>query len=77
MPSVPSWAYWKAAVVPIGVHADVEGENIRIEAIIAALDGSTILRDTINGKADDAVSLGQQLGKKCWLPAVEILASIL
>ena len=35
--------------VPIGVHADVEGENIRIEAIIAALDGSTILRDTING----------------------------
>ena len=56
--------------VPIGVHADVEGENIRIEAIIAALDGSTILRDTINGKADDAVSLGQQLGKKCWLPAV-------
>lgn len=64
--------------VPIGVHADVEGENIRIEAIIAALDGSTILRDTINGKADDAVSLGQQLGKKLLAAGgQEILASIL
>lgn len=64
--------------VPIGVHANVEGENIRIEAIIAALDGSTILRDTINGKADDAVSLGQQLGKKMLAAGgQEILASIL
>ena len=64
--------------VPIGVHADVEGENIRIEAIIAALDGSTILRDTINGMADDAVSLGQQLGKKMLAAGgQEILASIL
>ena len=64
--------------VPIGVHADVDGENIRIEAIIAALDGSTILRDTINGKADDAVSLGQQLGKKMLAAGgQEILASIL
>lgn len=64
--------------VPIGVHADVEGENIRIEAIIAALDGSTILRDTINGKADDAISLGQQLGKKMLAAGgQEILASIL
>lgn len=64
--------------VPIGVHADVEGENIRIEAIIAALDGSTILRDTINGKTDDAVSLGQQLGKKMLAAGgQEILASIL
>lgn len=64
--------------VPIGVHADVEGENIRIEAIIAALDGSNILRDTINGKADDAFSLGQQLGKKMLAAGgQEILASIL
>lgn len=64
--------------VPIGVHADVEGENIRIEAIIAALDGNTILRDTINGKADDAISLGQQLGKKMLAAGgQEILASIL
>ena len=50
--------------VPIGVHADVDGEQIKIEAIIAALDGSTVLRETIEGAAVDAVALGQKLGKK-------------
>ncbi|MGM9583679.1 MAG: hydroxymethylbilane synthase [Phascolarctobacterium sp.] len=64
--------------VPIGVHADVEGEHIKIEAIIAALDGSTVLRDTIEGAAVDAVALGQELGKKMLANGgQEILAAIL
>ena len=64
--------------VPIGVHADVAGEQIKIEAIIAALDGSTVLRDTITGNAEDAVALGQQLGKKMLAAGgQEILAAIL
>lgn len=64
--------------VPIGVHADVENGNIRVEAIIAELDGSKILRDVINGKASDAVELGKELGKKMLAEGgQEILASIL
>ena len=64
--------------VPIGVHADVEGEQIKIEAIIAALDGSTVLRDTIEGAAVDAVALGQKLGKKMLANGGQkILAAIL
>lgn len=64
--------------VPIGVHADVEGDKIRVEAIIAALDGSTVLRDTITGSASDAVSLGQELGRKMLANGgQEILAAIL
>ena len=64
--------------VPIGVHADVEGDKIKIEAIIAALDGSTVLRDTIEGTATDAVALGQELGKKMLANGgQEILAAIL
>lgn len=64
--------------VPIGVHADVAGEQIKIEATIAALDGSTVLRDAITGKAEDAVALGQQLGKKMLAAGgQEILAAIL
>ena len=64
--------------VPIGVHADVEGEQIKIEAIIAALDGSTVLRDSIEGAAVDAVALGQKLGKKMLANGgQEILAAIL
>ena len=64
--------------VPIGVHADVNGEQIKIEAIIAALDGSTVLRDTIEGAAVDAVALGQELGKKMLANGGQkILAAIL
>jgi len=64
--------------VPIGVHADVENENIRIEAIIASLDGKTVLRDCLTGSATDAVALGKKLGKKMLANGgQEILAAIL
>ena len=64
--------------VPIGVHADVEGDKIKIEAIIAALDGSTVLRDTVEGPASDAVALGQGLGRKMLANGgQEILGAIL
>lgn len=64
--------------VPIGVHADVENENIRIEAIIASLDGKTVLRDCLTGSAADAVALGKKLGKKMLANGgQEILAAIL
>lgn len=64
--------------VPIGVHADVENGEIRIEAIIAELDGKKILRDTIVGKAANAAELGRELGQKMLAEGgQEILASIL
>lgn len=64
--------------VPIGVHADVNKNAIRVEAIIAALDGSVVLRDTITGSADDAEKLGKELGRKMLANGGrEILAAIL
>ncbi len=57
--------------VPIGVHADVDGDKIHVEAIIASLDGSKILRDHIDGTAEDAVILGQKIRQQnacCWRP---------
>lgn len=50
--------------VPIGVHAVTAGDAISIEAIIASLDGSTVLRDTIRGQAAKAAELGKELGNK-------------
>ena len=50
--------------VPIGVHADAEGTQMHVTAIIASLDGSTLLRDEIDGDVNDAVALGQILGKR-------------
>ncbi len=64
--------------VPIGVHADVDRETIRIEAIIAALDGGLVLRDTLTGRADNAAELGRELGRKMLANGGrEILAAIL
>lgn len=64
--------------VPIGVHADVKNEKIRIEAIIASLDGKTVLRDSLTGSAADAVALGKKLGEKMLANGGQkILAAIL
>lgn len=64
--------------VPIGVHADVENGEIKVEAIIAELDGKKILRDTIVGKATNAAELGRELGQKMLAEGgQEILTSIL
>ena len=64
--------------VPIGVHAEVNEGHIAMEAIIASLDGSTVLRDTAEGNAADAVTLGRTLGQKMLdNGGREILAAIL
>lgn len=64
--------------VPIGVHAEVQDNEIKIEAIIASLDGSTVLRNTISGDAEKAVELGQKLGHQMLSEGGhDILATIL
>lgn len=64
--------------VPIGVHAEVNEGHIAMEAVIASLDGSTVLRDTAEGNAADAVTLGRALGQKMLdNGGREILAAIL
>lgn len=64
--------------VPIGVHAEVKNNRIAVEAIIASLDGSTVLRDTAEGSADDAALIGRTLGQKMLdNGGKEILAAIL
>lgn len=64
--------------VPIGVHAEVENDNVKIEAVIASLDGSKVLRNNITGPAADAVGLGRKLGQQMLAEGGEqILADIL
>ena len=64
--------------VPIGVHADVKDGHLNMTAVIASLDGSTLLRDTAEGEAKDAVAIGRALGQKMLdNGGKEILAAIL
>lgn len=50
--------------VPIGVFAELEGDNIKIRGLVGALDGSEILTANIEGKATDAKQLGVSLAEK-------------
>ena len=50
--------------VPIGVHADIANDTMHITAIIASLDGSTLIRDEIDGNPADAIVLGKALGNR-------------
>lgn len=64
--------------VPIGVHAEVENDNVKIEAVIASLNGSKVLRNNITGPAANAADLGRKLGQQMLAEGGEqILADIL
>ena len=39
----------------------MENDRMHVTAIIASLDGSTLLRDEIDGDAADAIALGRML----------------
>ncbi len=47
--------------VPIGCYAEVKGENITVEGLVASLDGSRVFRGSIQGSCQEADLIGQQL----------------
>ncbi len=50
--------------VPVGVYATAEGDNLKVEAVIASLDGRRSYRGTVNGAKADAAKLGKGLAEK-------------
>lgn len=50
--------------VPIGVFAELDGDNIHVRGLVGALDGSLILQAEIAGLAKDAQQLGTTLAEK-------------
>ena len=50
--------------VPVGVYATAEGDALKIEAVIASLDGRRSYRGTVNGAKADAAKLGKGLAEK-------------
>jgi hydroxymethylbilane synthase len=52
-----------ACTVPVAGHAVIDGKNLRLVALVAAPDGSKLVRDEIRGATDDAEALGEQLAQ--------------
>ena len=50
--------------VPVGVYGTVENDLLELEAVIATVDGKTIIRDKIKGETKTAEFLGEELARK-------------
>ncbi len=51
--------------IPVGAHAEIIFPvNIKMEAIVCSLDGTTIIRDSVEGKVDDYSIMGIELANK-------------
>lgn len=49
--------------VPIGAHATLVGDQIFLSGLVAAVDGSVLLKEQTNGPAQDAAALGTALAE--------------
>ncbi len=47
--------------VPIAAHATVNGDELRLEALVVGLSGVDIIRDSLEGPPDDAERIGARL----------------
>ncbi|MBX5491805.1 MAG: hydroxymethylbilane synthase [Chloroflexi bacterium] len=50
--------------VPIAGHATVEGTTLRLQGLLAAPDGRTVLRDQVTGPTEAAAALGRELAER-------------
>ncbi|MGD8792663.1 MAG: hydroxymethylbilane synthase [Anaerolineae bacterium] len=50
--------------VPIGAHGRVEGDSLHLQGLVAALDGSRLVRDEVRGPASEAAELGTALARR-------------
>ena len=51
-------------LTPIGAHAHVEGEQLRLMAIVLSADGARSVRNIAQGPAAEAQRIGRELGEK-------------
>jgi hydroxymethylbilane synthase len=53
-----------SCATPIGVHARLEGERLRLEAFVGLPDGSEWIRDTVEADAADPAAAGTRLAER-------------
>ncbi len=63
--------------VPIGSLGEVSGKRLKLRGVVASLQGTTVLRDEIEGSVEEAQELGQKLaGKLLTQGAATLLAKV-
>jgi hydroxymethylbilane synthase len=49
---------------PIAAFAELDGDGITLQGLVAEPDGSRLLRDTLSGSTEDPAALGRQLAER-------------
>jgi hydroxymethylbilane synthase len=49
---------------PIGAYAQLQGQTLQLDGLVASLDGSRIHRDHTAGRSETALALGRDLAKR-------------
>ena len=49
---------------PVATYATIDGSQMNVTALVAMPDGSSSIRDSVNGPAENAVSLGEDLAAR-------------
>lgn len=63
--------------IPIGALGQVEGDKLKLEGVVASLDGTKVLRTSVEGKVSEAEALGLDLANELLgMGAQEILNSL-
>jgi hydroxymethylbilane synthase len=63
--------------VPIAAYAQLRDGNLVIEGLVGSLDGKTLIKESIDGRPEDAESLGTALAENLLSKgAGEILAEV-
>ena len=66
-----------ACSVPVAGHAVLQGSRLRLDALVAAPDGSRVVRAALQGKAAEAADIGARLAEHLLAAgAGEILAAL-
>jgi hydroxymethylbilane synthase len=50
--------------VPIAAHATLIGTKVRLEGVVASVDGKELIRDSVEGTIEDPESIGVQLAER-------------
>jgi len=49
---------------PVAAYGEIEDDKLKLQGLVASMDGQTILKDTITGSASEAESIGKTLAEK-------------
>lgn len=50
-----------SCTTPVGIHAEISGERMRVSAFLSSLSGAKRIRDEVEGKASDHLDLAEDL----------------